>query len=258
MAFADEPVGYSGRRFECGWSGRSQTAADIADRVRGLAQLLGEIHPAWGRICPDPGMRKFRPGDLCPVVDMDRVELADLIDCDGRFDPPKPPAPVSPKGFSVTYRNDLKGLDPSFLSLSVRAGQYGGGWAENRVGLRPDAKHELWRDVGRGVEVLEAMVGAWDPEWASAYALVQFSSENNEMNSRALPLACVGGQAATAETQPAICPALSRSLSPGSCGPSGRGAPVAWGRVAHLAPKVRASQRLLTAVPSWARNWRQR
>ncbi len=187
MAFADEPVDYSGRRFECGWSDRRQTAADIADQIIRLAQRLATIDPAYGRICPDPGMRRFRPGDLGPIVDMDPAEFVDLIDNHGRFDPPKAPAPVSPRGFNLLYRNDLKGIDPSFLSLSVRAGRYGQGPVENRIGLRPDAKHELWQDIGRGIEVLEAMVETWEPEWVCAYALVDFESEDDGIDSRARP-----------------------------------------------------------------------
>jgi hypothetical protein len=187
MAFADEPVDYTGRRFECGWSDRQQTAGDVADQVIRLAKRLGTIDPAYGRICPDPGMRKFRAGDLGPIVEMPPAELIALIDDRGRFDPPKAPAPVSPGGFSLLYRNDLKGIDPSFVSLSVRAGRYGPGRAENRIGLRPDAKHELWRDIGRGIEVLDALIESWQPEWVCAYALVDVDSEDDEMESRARP-----------------------------------------------------------------------
>src|SRR6185312_15256152 len=140
------------------------------------------VDPAFGRLRPDPGMRKFRPGDLAEVVNMEPADLADLIDSRGRFDPPKPPAAVSQTGFNLLYRNDLKGLDPSFLSLSVRAGQYGPGRVENRVGLRPDTKHELWKDLDRGIEVLEALVETWDPDWASAYALID--TDDDEIGSR--------------------------------------------------------------------------
>jgi hypothetical protein len=118
---------------------------------------------------------------------MAAAELAELIERDGRFDPPGYPAPVSPEGFNLLYRNDLGGLDPSYVSLSVRAGQYGQGRVENRVELRPDTKHELWRDPERGVEILDAMVETWSPEWASAYALVRSRSEQNEVGARARP-----------------------------------------------------------------------
>jgi hypothetical protein len=187
MAFADEPVGYSGRRFECGWSARRQTAAEIADGVRQTARRLGKIDPAYGRIRPDPGPRKFRPADLGPILDMAGAELAELIERGGRVDPPAYPAPVSPEGFDLLYRNDLKGLDPSFVSLSVRAGQYGQGWTENRIGLRPEATHEVWRDTRQGIEILDAMIETWSPEWACAYALVRSRSEENETGSRARP-----------------------------------------------------------------------
>lgn len=187
MTFAEEPVGYSGRRFECGWSSRQQTAGDIADQIMRLARRLGTVDPEYGRICPDPGMRKFRPDDLGPIVDLDPAELVDMIDNGGRFDPPKAPAPVSPGGFSLLYRNDLKGTDRSFVSLSVRAGRHGSGPVENRIGLRPEAKHELWQDVGRGIEVLDALVETWEPEWACAYALLRIETEDDEIESRARP-----------------------------------------------------------------------
>jgi hypothetical protein len=187
MPFADEPVGYTGRQFECGWSDRRQTAAEIADQIIGLAQRLGAIDPAYGRIRPDPGPRKFHPSDLGPIVDMDPAELAALIDNRGRFDPPKAPAPVGPGGFSLLYRNEVKGIDPSFVSLSVRAGRYGPGPQENRVGLRPDTKHEVWRDPECGLEVLDALLDTWNPEWACAYALVHGRSESGEADSHARP-----------------------------------------------------------------------
>src|SRR4051794_22262308 len=114
MAFADETVSDIHRDFECGWAVRKQTAADVADRVQHLARRLGAIDPAYGRIRPSPGMRKFRLGDRGPILDMARAELADLIERRGRFDPPRYPAPVSPTGYSVLYRNDLMGLDPSY------------------------------------------------------------------------------------------------------------------------------------------------
>lgn len=187
MAFADEPVDYTGRRFECGWSDRGQTAAEIAAQITQLVRRLGAVDLAYGRISPDPGMRKLAPGDLGPIVDLDPAELVRLIDSRGRFDPPNAPAPVGPGGFSLLYRNDLKGIDPSFVSLSVRAGRYGPGAVENRIDLRPEAKHGLWRDIGRGTEVLDAMVEVWKPEWVCAYALVDFESDDGEVDSRARP-----------------------------------------------------------------------
>jgi hypothetical protein len=58
--FADEPTTYSGRRFDCGWGERRETAADIAVRAQELAERLGTIDPAFRLIRPDPGMRKCR------------------------------------------------------------------------------------------------------------------------------------------------------------------------------------------------------
>jgi hypothetical protein len=186
MDFANEPVGYSGRRFECGWPGRPQAAADIAGQVMHLAQRLGTIDPAYRLLRPDPGMRKFRPGDLGPIVDMKPAELADLIDRHGRFDPPEPPAPVSQTGYNVLFRNDLKGTDLASLWVTVRAGVFGAGSMENRVGIRPHNGHELWRNPERGLEVLDAIVEVWNPLWACAYALVNVP-EDDEIGSRARP-----------------------------------------------------------------------
>jgi hypothetical protein len=186
VLFADEDVGYAGRRFECGWPGRPQSAADIAGQVMQLAQRLGTIDPAY-LLRPDPGMRKFRPDDPGPIVDMKPAELADLIDRHGRFDPPQPPAPVGETGYTLLYRNDLKGTDPASLWVSIRAGVFGASSMENRVGIRPSNQHPLWRDPERGIDVLEAMVEAWNPLWICAYALVDLPSEDDEIKDRARP-----------------------------------------------------------------------
>lgn len=172
MGFADETPDDIRRAFQCGWSERPQTAADIGGRVQKLARALGAIDPAFARIRPDPGMRRFRAGDRGPILDMPLPELAELIDRRGRVDPPRYPAPVSPIGYDLLYRNDLRGLDPSFLSVSIRAGEYGPHWVENRVRVRPQAAHPLWWDLERGIEVLDAMVQIWEPEWAGAYTSI--------------------------------------------------------------------------------------
>lgn len=186
VLFADEDVGYAGRRFECGWPSMPQSASEIAARIQDLTQRLGGLEPAYGKLRPDPGMRAFKPGDLGSVLDMTNDELAGLIERKGRFDPPQYPAPVSPAGYDVLYRNDLKGTDPLFLWMSVRAGvdEPGG---DNRVGLRPEGSSDLWRTPERGIAVLDAMVEAWDPEWACAYALVDLPSEDDELRDRARP-----------------------------------------------------------------------
>jgi hypothetical protein len=118
---------------------------------------------------------------------MTAAELTELIDRRGRFDPPQGPAPVSPAGYSLLYRNALKGVDPSFVWVSVRAGQYGEGPIENRVRVQPDTEHELWRHPERGLLVLDALVGALAPDWACAYALVDRLSDDGELHSRARP-----------------------------------------------------------------------
>lgn len=188
MAFADETVADIYRDFQCGWSVRQQTAADIASRLQQLARQLGTIDAAYARIRPDPGMRRFRSGDLGPILDMPAEDLANLIERRGRFDPPRYPAPVSPTGYSVLYRNDLTGLDPSYLSVSIRAGQYGDGWVENRVEVWPQTDHPLWRDPEWAVQLLAAMVEVWEAEWASACAsLLNPSSPGEEITSSVRP-----------------------------------------------------------------------
>lgn len=172
MPFADEPVEYHDRSFQCGWSERPQTAADIAAQSQELASRLAPIDPAYGRIRPDPGARRFRPGDLGPILDMDVRSLADLIDRRKRFDPPRFPKPVSPTGYSVLYRNDSVGDDLSYLGVLIRAGQYGPGWVENTVQTWPTIEHPLWRDLGAGIAFMDAMVQIWNPEWACAYARI--------------------------------------------------------------------------------------
>jgi hypothetical protein len=167
MTFADEPCHRSSRRFDCGWSVRRETAADIAARLQELARRLATIDPAYGLIRPDPGMRKFRPGDLGPILDMTSGELTDLIERRGRFDPPRFPAPVSPQGYDMMYRNDR--LDLSHLSVKVGAGGFGVGANRNEIWVWPDSDHAVWRNVERGTQVLDAMAECWDAEWASAY-----------------------------------------------------------------------------------------
>jgi hypothetical protein len=134
-------------------------------------------------------MRRFRPGDLGPVTEMTASELGELIDRRGRFDPPRFPAPVGPTGYSVLYRSDHMSRDPSFLTLSVRAGEYGPGWRENRVRVSPDSESPIWRDSERGIEIMETMVEAWDPEWACAYAVITESPlpEEGEVRSWVRP-----------------------------------------------------------------------
>jgi hypothetical protein len=166
--FADEPTTYSGRRFDCGWGERRETAADIAVRAQELAERLGTIDPAFRLIRPDPGMRKFRPGDAGPIVEMTAVELSDRIERRGRFDPPRYPAPVSSEGYSSMYRNDR--LDTSHLSVKVGAGASEPGANRNEIWVWPSVDHSVWRDPERGIEVLSAMVETWNAEWAVAFA----------------------------------------------------------------------------------------
>jgi hypothetical protein len=172
MPFANEPGHYGDRVFGCGWPDRQQSAADIAGRAQQFAQRLDAIDPAYGRIRPNPGMRKFRPGDVGPLLEMAPAELADLIDRRHRFDPPRLPAPVSPTGYNALFRNNLMGVDPSHLSVTIRAGIYGRGGGENGVEVSPHVDHPLWGDIERGVQVMDAMVPCWDAEWASAYRYI--------------------------------------------------------------------------------------
>ena len=188
MAFADEPVGYHARRFLCGWGARQQTGAEIADRLQQLERGFGKLDSEFGRIRPDPGMRRFRPGDRGPIVDMPLAELAELIERRGRFDLPKFPAPVGPIGYSLLYRNDVTGSDPGFLSVALDVGRHATGDLENQIDVRPDTEHPLWRDLGKGLEILDTLVEAWDPEWAHAYASVGVStSETDERMERIRP-----------------------------------------------------------------------
>jgi hypothetical protein len=115
---------------------------------------------------------------------MPRAELAGLIERRGRFDPPRFPAPVSPQGYHTLYRNDLMGFDPSHLSITVSAGAYEYGANENHVWVWPNTDHPLWRDPECGIQVLDAMVQTWEPEWAITYGS---ASEGEETKSRVRP-----------------------------------------------------------------------
>jgi hypothetical protein len=180
MAFADEPVEYGDRRFDCGWSVRQQTAADIGDRMQRFARQLGKVDPAFGRVRPEPGMRRFRAGDRGPILEMKRSELTEMIERRGRFDPPRFPAPVGPQGYHILFRNDLMGLDPSHLSITISAGAAEPGANENGVRVWPNTDHSLWCDAERGIQILDAMIQCWDAEWACAYANVPRSRSGND------------------------------------------------------------------------------
>ena len=133
-------------------------------------------------------MRKFRAGDRGPILDMALPELTDLIERRGRFDPPRFPAPVSPQGYHVLFRNDLMGLDPSHLSITISAGAFEHGANENGVTVWPNTDHFMWRDAERGIEILDAMIQCWDTEWACAYAFAPRSrSENGNTESSIRP-----------------------------------------------------------------------
>ena len=113
-------------------------------------------------------MRKFREGDLGPIVDAPPAELADRIERRGRFDPPRFPAPVSSQGYSLLYRNDR--LDSSHVSVNVKAGVTEYGANRNEAWVWPAVGHPIWREPERGIEVVEAMVEVLDAEWAIAFA----------------------------------------------------------------------------------------
>jgi hypothetical protein len=172
MAFADETAYYVNRHLVCGWGARAQSAIEMAARAQKFAQRLGAVDAAYERLRPDPGLRTYRPGDRGPIVEIETTVLADLIDRRGRFDLPPYPAPVGPHGYHVLYRSDHAKRHPSALSVSISAGQYGDGRAENQVEVSPELDHEIWRHPDLALQVFDAMADIWAPEWACAYAFM--------------------------------------------------------------------------------------
>jgi hypothetical protein len=153
------------RSFDCGWRPRHDDAEAIARRIHRMASALLEVDEKLGRLWPQFEPRAIRPTDPGPVLQLSTADLGRLIDRRGRFDPPPLPAACGPKGYSfVLVGNVLPRVRGQEVGFIVHAGSVDEGF-ENSVELMLDNGSEIWRDVGAGVKVLEALRDAWDADW---------------------------------------------------------------------------------------------
>ena len=156
------------RSFRCGWRPRGENAEAIARRVRDMASALGEVAEYLGRLWPQFEARAMRASDPGPVLELTTADLGRLIDQRSRFDPPQPPAPCGPKGYSFVLVGNVFPLRKrQTVGFNIHAGSVEESF-ENEARLALHSGSVVWRDVQAGVRVLDAMVEAWDADWALA------------------------------------------------------------------------------------------
>jgi hypothetical protein len=169
MAFADETDQWR-RWFTSGWRPRAETAEEIARRLQVMVRELRRCEPGLNPLWLPPSSRALRPTDPGPIDEMALDDLARLIDRRCRFDPPPLPAPVGPGGYSL-YPEGPPSLDPACrVDITIRAGATNGAWPGNGCILNFLHGAPLWQSTERGLAVLRAMVQAWEPDGAGAYA----------------------------------------------------------------------------------------
>lgn len=137
-----------------------------------MASALIEVDEELGRLWPQFEPRAIRATDPGPVLHLSTAELGRLIDRRGRFDPPQLPAPCGPRGFSfVLVGNVLPVQRRQEVGFILHAGSSEATF-ENSVDFTLYNASGIWRDIGAGVRVLDAIVDAWDTDWALAEGTV--------------------------------------------------------------------------------------
>jgi hypothetical protein len=170
VAFADEQ-GHFSREFTAAWRARRDDPVRIASGIIETVRRMAGFEAAYASLRPILAMRRLRPSDPGPVLDMDSEELGALIDRRARFDPPRFPAPVGPDGYSMSLGPDRAWTDPLRLSLHVRAGQYReGAWDE--MECEPHPASPLWQSVDKGLQIIDILVEVWGAETVSASAFI--------------------------------------------------------------------------------------
>jgi len=159
------------RHYQCGWAPRSETVADLARRLQGFEAALEQIEPAYGELWPLFAARAIRPGrDPGPLRAIPQDELARLLDRRARFDPPQLPAPVGPKGYNVVVSANRNAFDVRGVSITVTASDHGDWRPANGVKVRFHPDGAPRQGVDNGVRALDAVIDAFEPDWAWAGA----------------------------------------------------------------------------------------
>jgi hypothetical protein len=176
VAFSDE-TNHDQRWFNCGWEPRAETALEIAQRLQTMARYIRQAQPELNPLWPYFSSRAIRMTDPGPVDEMAVEDLGRLIDRRARFDPPQLPAPVGPWGYSIELAGPPSPNRALRLGASINAGSVRNDWPGNRciVNLHVDAP--VWRDPETGLALLRALVKAWEPDGAGAYARFQSPGE---------------------------------------------------------------------------------
>jgi hypothetical protein len=176
VAFADETDHYS-REFLCCWGLRPESAEDIARRAIAMGEGLERIAPRFGDLWPLLGMRAARSTDPGPISSMEVRDLAAWIDNKCRFDPPRPPAPVSPEGFWAAFGTRSRPPVELPSGAMIKAGIYRVG-LHNRMELDFRNEAPIWRDRDQALAVMHVIAEAWDAEVAAAWAFATSSVDD--------------------------------------------------------------------------------
>jgi hypothetical protein len=108
---------------------------------------------------------------------MEIVDLAAWIDKKCRFDPPRPPAPVSADGFSVPLGTLPKAPVERPSGASIRAGVTKFAH-DNHVELGFFNEAPIWRDQDLALAIMRVIADAWDAEAVAAWAFATSSVDD--------------------------------------------------------------------------------
>lgn len=169
MAFSDETSQWH-RWFNYNWGPRAETAEEIAQRLQAMARDFRRDEPDLSPLWLQFSSRATRPTDLERVDELAIEDLSRLIDRRGRFDPPQLPAPVGPMGYSLLLGGPPSTDPARRLDISIRAGRTEDAWPGNGGVLNFLTDAPVWQDAERGLAILRAVVRAWEPDRAGAYA----------------------------------------------------------------------------------------
>jgi hypothetical protein len=186
VVFSDE-TNHDHRWFNCGWGPRPESAEEIAYRLQAMARDIRQAQPELNPLWPYFSSRAIRVTDPGPVDEMASEDLGRLIDRRARFDPPPLPAPVSDWGYSIQLAGPPSPDRASRLNVSINAGGWKDAWPGNSCVVSLHVGATIWRSAEAGLALLRAMVRAWDPDEAGAYAGLQLSDGETHAWGRVRP-----------------------------------------------------------------------
>lgn len=168
MTFGEDPQ-IEHRWINFGWGPRAENAEQIARRLRAMAGDLRRVEPDLNPLWLQFSSRATRPTDPERVDELPVDDLARLIDRRARFDPPPYPAPVGPEGYKLRLGGPPSEIPSHQLYISMYAGIRSDGWPGNGGVLNLLEDGPIWQTAERGMALIRALVGAWEPDGAGAY-----------------------------------------------------------------------------------------